>query len=777
MEERKILHLSDLHFGYRFNRGNWDEILTVITDQRPDLVVITGDLVNTPWFWTIKRAARAVRELEKKLREHPSTWAASQENASGPRVILVPGNHDTRISGLVDIRWLWCFSAALVCAAYWMFAQERTWQTQHLSFYILSGLALVCLLLRALTTSDLSGAFGEAYIKRAVPYAWLGLGIVPIDSSRSWAFGAQGKVSENLRSELRESLGAAGTQRALWIALVHHHPLPMPYDAKQESVMIMTNAGLLLKELANYNIPLVLHGHKHHQHLSRIVVEDSNRTEKCVSVLAAGTATEKKLAFPKPHSFNVLRITGHGTVDLTVFESDGVQGFTPKFHRSILTSDLLAAQRINSMETLTTARAERLVSLASVDEYGNCRVVREYSAFGNYSTADLAKFEHAVELSSASAVITDIFTDTENQDRVKCGSAHENGPLSQCDVSFDPPLRAGGKDKINFSVGYFAMNMCALNKWQFANMYAKNECLETMTYRLPCDISISNFHMHLRFPHGSRLPSDIKLETLVGDEWVPCIACTTTPIHAVPIIFAAIRAPLPGAAYRFVWPVERTRYPPTQERDDLCSALGDFPRLRPEKRMELFTQVLSLVAGLLKDGDPEENALDADNICLSLYAYDAEERTLYLAGTGSTHTAAAERTYKFGVGLPGMAMKTGQVMFYNKNIPYERGTGRPNASKHRRDSIDRDNDGQEVIAVPIYDDHDLSVRQDRYRFEGVPYGVLRLSVDGISAKLRLHETSGDSVHATFCAAASILISEYVKHHLVQWTGGYNVNRQ
>jgi predicted MPP superfamily phosphohydrolase len=44
----QIMHISDLHFGWRFRKPKWQHLLAAAKNIKPDFVIITGDLVNTP---------------------------------------------------------------------------------------------------------------------------------------------------------------------------------------------------------------------------------------------------------------------------------------------------------------------------------------------------------------------------------------------------------------------------------------------------------------------------------------------------------------------------------------------------------------------------------------------------------------------------------------------------------------------------------------------------------------------------------------------------------
>src|SRR6267142_4174280 len=90
-QRARILHLSDLHFGTGFDKDAWKNVRDKAREKTPNLVIITGDLVNSPWRWRMKWAKRELADLKTSLRCD---------------VIVVPGNHDTRVLGLFPIRWI-----------------------------------------------------------------------------------------------------------------------------------------------------------------------------------------------------------------------------------------------------------------------------------------------------------------------------------------------------------------------------------------------------------------------------------------------------------------------------------------------------------------------------------------------------------------------------------------------------------------------------------------------------------------------------------------------
>ena len=82
MEPVLIAHLSDLHFGENEHEKVWDEVVRFINDDlRPHLILITGDIVNTPDPALFRRAKVELDRL--RTRSKPEF-----------RYRVCPGNHD-----------------------------------------------------------------------------------------------------------------------------------------------------------------------------------------------------------------------------------------------------------------------------------------------------------------------------------------------------------------------------------------------------------------------------------------------------------------------------------------------------------------------------------------------------------------------------------------------------------------------------------------------------------------------------------------------------------
>ncbi len=61
----KIVHISDLHYGRMFDEDRLKKLVNSINEQKPDIVVLTGDLIDKDTNMTIDEANKISAELNK----------------------------------------------------------------------------------------------------------------------------------------------------------------------------------------------------------------------------------------------------------------------------------------------------------------------------------------------------------------------------------------------------------------------------------------------------------------------------------------------------------------------------------------------------------------------------------------------------------------------------------------------------------------------------------------------------------------------------------------
>ncbi len=61
----KIIHISDIHYGENFNKNKMSKLVNSINDQKPDIVVLTGDLIDKKTKMTIELSTEISDQLKK----------------------------------------------------------------------------------------------------------------------------------------------------------------------------------------------------------------------------------------------------------------------------------------------------------------------------------------------------------------------------------------------------------------------------------------------------------------------------------------------------------------------------------------------------------------------------------------------------------------------------------------------------------------------------------------------------------------------------------------
>lgn len=315
----KILHLSDLHFGSTFDPSLWDYVGKVLQGiDRPNVIVVTGDLVDTPSYFMLALARRELQELCKR-------WCAG--NGEACELIVIPGNHDVGFWGnLATFPWRSKFSVVFANKRAWLFDRlpsftqymRQPWYLRRLrrALWILgfTFLWLIFLLRKQPRDTLVHDAAGGA------------LCFACIDSNDQLAL-ASGRIAHEdivkIHGELLQRR-LPGPDRVLLnlvprIALVHHHVVAIPYSSTIESLtefepfLTLRNAGTLLRELCYWDFDLVLHGHKHLLNFVRLTFDSADQPRSEVAVLAAGSATKRQTVAGQ-NSFNLIKAYRNGCI-------------------------------------------------------------------------------------------------------------------------------------------------------------------------------------------------------------------------------------------------------------------------------------------------------------------------------------------------------------------------------------------------------------------------------------------------------------------------------
>jgi calcineurin-like phosphoesterase family protein len=253
---RRLLHLSDLHFGTEEateNQAILDSELSEIV-QKVDRVVITGDLFDTP----NKNYAALFTNFKHNI----------TRLAGGREPIAITGNHDQRMIGLFGDDYK---HVALIGS------QKIVVDDQ-------------CKMIFVCFNSSEKGTFARGRITK----------------SQFRQLGGEYRTLTASRPELKDYLP---------IVLVHHHPFSFEVPAEtlvqralkaiglgDEKLLVLANPEDLHHWCMDWNIKTILHGHKHKaRYVQREVARDSNRA----SLTAIGCGSSLG-AEGSPVSYNLL---------------------------------------------------------------------------------------------------------------------------------------------------------------------------------------------------------------------------------------------------------------------------------------------------------------------------------------------------------------------------------------------------------------------------------------------------------------------------------------
>ncbi|BBP70573.1 hypothetical protein PHLH6_25770 [Pseudomonas sp. Seg1] len=253
---RRILHLSDLHFGTEEaieNQAILDSELSEIV-QRVDRVVITGDLFDTP----NKNYATLFGNFKQNI----------TRLSGGREPIVIPGNHDQRMIGVFGENYK---HVAMIGS------QKIVVDDQ-------------CKMIFICFNSSEKGSFARGRITK----------------SQFRQLGGEYRTLTASRPELKEYLP---------IALVHHHPFSFEVQAEtlvqkalkafgfgDEAFLVLTNAEDLHHWCMDWNVKTILHGHKHK---ARYVEREVKRDSHSARLTAIGCGSSLG-AEGSPVSYNLL---------------------------------------------------------------------------------------------------------------------------------------------------------------------------------------------------------------------------------------------------------------------------------------------------------------------------------------------------------------------------------------------------------------------------------------------------------------------------------------
>ena len=316
-----IVHISDLHFtpDMTWPKGTDSDLLEALAidvrAQRPDIIVVTGDIADND----AKNPGQGDLETSfKNARKFLLCLCKRCELPPLASLFVIPGNHDVRILGnfvrenILKVRKSG-FPRIGVKLLSWAFRKYLPPDTNKYVQDLLQ--AKINEGPRVRSDLDLFKEVFDPY-SESRPLEPLGLFVFCLDSNteKDTLFNfARGLVTLtqinalNQKAEQWKAKFGECYETGLKIALVHHHPMPIPEveqgkEWEDESFVLLKNAGTTLKGLIARDMDFVLHGHQHYPGYSKVDYPVASGEAHVMSIVGAGSV---RIPYSERYYYNV----------------------------------------------------------------------------------------------------------------------------------------------------------------------------------------------------------------------------------------------------------------------------------------------------------------------------------------------------------------------------------------------------------------------------------------------------------------------------------------
>jgi predicted phosphodiesterase len=678
----RIAHLSDLHFGRGFNQTLWSNLSRIVRKANPHLIVVTGDLVNSPFRWTLRRARTALEELARSVRPEAGSPLSN--------LVIVPGNHDVRVAGIFPVKWI---NWLVPVIGLFLYGALSLTMAKSFEWKLIVSLSTVAALLLARFSffRSFAAAFDSYVLTRPTHWTDLGLAIYPFDSASRGVQWARGQIGEAQFDQAQEQpklctlVNRHGAPRQsvadprYRIALLHHHPLPIPYDSGQEPLMVMEDAGAFLSEISNQRIPLVLHGHKHHRHFSRVTINAGETMEFEASVLATGTATAGQRPGRFGFNFNLLSIEADGNARVLPYVTSG---------GTFKAAEAFWAQEPeeSARRTFTTAAAQRgfsgrtLMALMDINSDGDSLHVYECWGFSvSEGAPELSELPFQVRAGVSVGVGRVERFDAQPLRpnlaaglRLRPGTPHDSREQAGT-IEFGRTLTCQGPP-LNFSWSYHGINSYAMSEQQYYEMYGDDRAPTESAMVTIRHCPFAELVMIVNFPADFAMEGEPEL--LISDISSGASASPVTDrlrnnlfySRQINVLFLRIPHPPLGLKYEVRWRLTGEA-PPSGDTASEGAAhelsewlLGrSVPTPFEDPLRKLLQAVEAIARTHFELGSSAQDPLDLD-----LMVYDRSRQLRVVAATFPVEDKRWALRLPFGAGIAGRAYKRRKTRLFVK---------------------------------------------------------------------------------------------------------------
>ncbi len=742
----RIAHLSDLHFGEKFNIALWRAVKDEIKRSKPELLIVSGDMVDHPSPIQLLAAKCELRSFAEGM------------NA---KLIVVPGNHDVKSGGWWGRRKDW-FER--------IFYNDDTSEAEAIAMrdfgeplgfteFYRSDPKPTIGLLDGLKRDLVGGSSFAAHLPNAPKKPLVnqtGINKVLVATLDSNSVGkrisfATGRVDDRELEALQAELRAITDPYFLRIAVIHHHVLPIAFAKAgrilgSEPLMVLHNAGTVLSILSEHRFDIVLHGHHHVAQFARLDLSPSDETGHTMAVVSAGCGALETENDAEGNCFNLITVAANGQIEVESFRYGG--GATPNrqkrytIYREPLTTTKrrasIRARERHSLHCRTRTQHYRITETGDL-------VIE--STLEGLTTNDPTQFHHrthSVKVARDGWFVDALFKPdrTFSSPGVKMTMSPASAPTSRGEHSRnfivdlpDDSLRNGG---MNYRVRYACANNFNMTRWECIERKGPENDVwdkEYVGFRVPHPIDVLDIHLQLpdslrdvrpylqclapdNYPAyeldangDAKFQSDVKLHVDTGMTLHEA-SSLSYQLDTGTCTFR-IEKPLVGYQYRVLWEPPSTpesltiRTEVIDQRHAILNALSGrtscasrWPA-RIARYFELFAEETERLLSRRADGE---------NRSIEFFVYDSQETGLrpFLARRSwTTEPLAGDFLVPLGRGIAGVAFRQGRIVPWVKQrrshliepIPYAPAPGEHVFEMHN------------ILAIPIC--HPAYARTDR----------------------------------------------------------------
>jgi predicted phosphodiesterase len=295
------------------DQNRLDALKGTLLELKPDVLVCTGDL-------STYGDAKSLEFGRKFLRDIANELSKSRGDSNQAQVLVVPGNHDALQERFAMLRKHANWLGRGILEALERFHKDLRVIAEKGDPSSPSRVHLGNYLKEVAEPSRCATDPGKPFVVKTL-WGQIRFYLFNSVNDPGWManegrIGAHqyNQLSSTLREERKQEESGEMPANIMRVALLHHHPLPIPYspDTTYERFYNSMQDGSTLCDFLNkHRFQLALHGHEHQPYNCEVRYSANSP----LHVIAAGTATQADAEGDKA-SFNLLRVISPFEVNL-----------------------------------------------------------------------------------------------------------------------------------------------------------------------------------------------------------------------------------------------------------------------------------------------------------------------------------------------------------------------------------------------------------------------------------------------------------------------------